>query len=179
LKRKLAITVVATIVLGVLAISVHSASQRWHRFYVAADNGDPYAETKMCFFYYEGEVYQKDYANAVKWCKRAADQGYAEAQFDIGHMYWYGEGVSKDVVQGYMWASLAARQNHQKAIHTIAALEKVMTSDQIAEAKRRAGEWTRLHFDDPNKMAAPSRSDRNPGSGTGEVEGAVSDTSSR
>ncbi|MDL1959246.1 MAG: hypothetical protein LWX01_06035 [Deltaproteobacteria bacterium] len=36
---------------------------------------------------------QQDYAEAVKWFRKAAEQGYADAQFFLGLMYAQGEGV--------------------------------------------------------------------------------------
>lgn len=56
-------------------------------------------------------------------------------------MYEKGLGVPADDVQAYMWATLAAAQNDPKATVRLSPLEKSMTPDQIAEAKRRVAEW--------------------------------------
>ena len=117
MKRKLAIAVIVTILVGLsyVTYSIYDTYQVWAKFYAAANHGDPRAETRVGFFYYKGDPFYRgdgfpqDYAKAMKWWRKAADQGYAEAQFDVGHMYWFGEGVSKDLVQSYMWATLRSK----------------------------------------------------------------------
>lgn len=110
-------------------------------FYAAANSGDAATQDSLGVYYYQGTLFPKDYAKAMKWWQRAADQGYAEAQFNIGHMYWFGEGVPKDPVQSYMWIALAAAQNYDRAVKSLPELEKSMPPEQIAEGKRRADEW--------------------------------------
>ncbi len=50
----------------------------------------------------------QDYAEAVRWYRRAAEQGYASAQFNLGLMYGNGQGVLQDYVQAHKWYNLAA-----------------------------------------------------------------------
>ncbi len=52
----------------------------------------------------------KDFAEAVKWFRKAADQGYAEAQFGLGSAYATGEGVPKDSTEAVKWFRKAADQ---------------------------------------------------------------------
>ena len=52
----------------------------------------------------------KDYAEAVKWYRKAAEQGDAEAQFNLGLMYADGEGVPKDYAEAVKWYRKAAEQ---------------------------------------------------------------------
>ena len=46
--------------------------------------------------YRNGEGVPQDYAQAVKWYRKAAEQGYANAQFNLGLMYTKVEGVPQD-----------------------------------------------------------------------------------
>jgi TPR repeat protein len=38
----------------------------------------------------------QDYAEAVKWFRKAADQGSANGQHNLGTMYQFGQGVRQD-----------------------------------------------------------------------------------
>ena len=91
--------------------------------------------------YENGNGVPQDYAEAVKWYRKAADQGYARAQNNLGVMYNRGQGVPQDYVMAHMWFNLAAALGDEKALKTRDALAKNMTSEQIAEAQRLAREW--------------------------------------
>ena len=91
--------------------------------------------------YESGQSVQRDYAEAVKWYRRASDQGSASAQWLLASMYEVGSGVPQDYVQAYMWCNLSAAQGFQLAKYRRAELERVMTPTQVAEAKKLAREW--------------------------------------
>lgn len=82
--------------------------------------------------------------NTFKNLRLHAEQGQAEAQFLLGEMYYRGEGVSRNYVEAHMWWSLAAQQGLDKASEKRGVVAQLMTSDQIAEAERRAREWKRV-----------------------------------
>ena len=46
-----------------------------------------------------GDGVEKNYAEALKWWRKAAEQGDAEAQFNLGGMYQRGEGAEKDYAE--------------------------------------------------------------------------------
>src|SRR5258707_14697617 len=56
---------------------------------VRAEQGDVKAEEKLASLYYHGRGVPQDYAEAVRWYRRAAEQGDATAQFNLGLMYYY------------------------------------------------------------------------------------------
>ena len=62
-----------------------------------------------------GEGVQKDYAEAVKWYRKAADQGHAGAQCNLGVCYRNGEGLDKNHVEAVNWFMKAAIQGHAAA----------------------------------------------------------------
>jgi TPR repeat protein len=100
------------------------------------------------FMYANGLGLPADPAIAAEWYGRAANQDNMLAQIRLGFMHRRGEGVAQDLVQAYLWAALAARQ--QSHVQTVAemlqgSLAAEMTSDQIAEAERLAGEWIETH----------------------------------
>ena len=53
----------------------------------------------------------KDYAEAVKWYRRAAEGNHALAQRSLGICYEGGQGVEKDCVEAVKWYRKAAQQN--------------------------------------------------------------------
>ena len=63
----------------------------------------------------------------------------------MGVMYYAGKGVTKDFVLAHMWFNLAASQatgdDRQISVKLRDAIEKEMTREQVAEAKRLAREW--------------------------------------
>ena len=54
----------------------------------------------------------QNYAEAVRWCRKAADQGYARAQHNLGYMYEKGYGVDQDYVEAARWYRKAADQGN-------------------------------------------------------------------
>jgi uncharacterized protein len=98
--------------------------------------------------YNEGRGVPVDYAEAVKWSRKAADQGNATGQYALGFMYANGRGVPRDYVQAHKWWTIAASANEEEsrdardnAIHGLADVAARMTPEQIAEAQKLAREW--------------------------------------
>ena len=66
-------------------------------------------------FYYGRNGCRREYAEAVKWYRKAAEQGHAQAQCDLGWMYDNGHGVPKDCTEAMKWFRKAAEQGHAVA----------------------------------------------------------------
>ena len=113
---------------------------------LAADQGDAGAQWNLGLSYATGLGIPQDDAEAVRWYRLAADQGNATAQYNLGLMYASGQGVPQDDVEAHMWLNLAAAQSsgedREKYVEVRDLTAKLMTADQIAEAQRRAREWT-------------------------------------
>jgi hypothetical protein len=82
----------------------------------------------------------------VKWFRKAAEQGIALAQYNLGIMYDRGQGVPRDYVQAHMWLNIAASsfppgKDRDKTVKNRDIVAKRMTSAQISEAQKLAGEW--------------------------------------
>jgi TPR repeat protein len=65
--------------------------------------------------YEHGWGVSQNYAEAMKWYRKAAEQGEATAQANLGFMYDRGQGVTEDVTQAAMWFSKAAEQGKAAA----------------------------------------------------------------
>ena len=96
--------------------------------------------------YRTGLGVRQDYAEAVKWYRKAAEQGDADAQNSLGVMYRKGRGVAQDYVRAYAWYDLAASnfppgKGFDKAVKNRDSVAKKMTPAQISEAEKLAREW--------------------------------------
>jgi TPR repeat protein len=81
-----------------------------------AEIGDAQSQFELGSAFFSGTLgVAKDYAEAVKWYRKAADQNYAEAQFGLGFCYHEGEGVTKDYAEAVKWYRKAAEQNYAEA----------------------------------------------------------------
>ena len=75
-----------------------------------AEQGVAEAQHNMGVMYHNGYGVRQDYAEAVKWFRRAAAQGYASAQYNLGVMYKNGRGVRQDDTEAVKWFRQAAAQ---------------------------------------------------------------------
>jgi TPR repeat protein len=120
------------------AYSVH-----WYR--QAAERGIAEAQSFLGLMYEEGKGVPRDHAEALRWFRKAAEQGYTNAQSMLGIMYYERQDATRDYVEAYTWMSLAASSasgdDRKRAAELLDRLATIMTSQQIAEAQRRAREW--------------------------------------
>ncbi len=112
---------------------------------MAAEHGFSDAQILLGIAYAIGRGVPQDYAEAVKWYRKAAEQGHAKAQTILGVMYRDDRGVPKDGVLAYMWFDLAATQGYEVAQKKRGLVAEAMTPNQIAEAQRLAREWMAQH----------------------------------
>lgn len=57
----------------------------------------------------------ENYAEALKWYRRAAEHGYVYAQYNLGLMYYSGQGMSCNYTEAVKWYRKAAEQGHVTA----------------------------------------------------------------
>jgi TPR repeat protein len=95
--------------------------------------------------YANGEGVTRDYAEAVKWYRKAANQGYARAQSNLGTMYSNGHGVPQDYLLAYMWFNVAASKlseaDRANAIKGSAQAARKLTPVELLRAEQMARDW--------------------------------------
>ena len=79
-----------------------------------------------------------NYAEAVKWYRKAAEQGYAKAQYNLGNRYANGEGVLQDTIAAHMWFNIAAIKGDAVAAKNRGVVAKNLSSSDIVKAQKRA-----------------------------------------
>jgi TPR repeat protein len=125
----------------------YTEAAKWFR--LAADQGDVDAQFYLGVMYSDGLGVPEDYAEGARWYRLAADQGEPQAQYNLGVYYSKAQlGGRPDFVSAYMWFNLAAAHfkpsdpRRNTAINSRELVEKQMTAEQLAEAQKRAREWT-------------------------------------
>ena len=76
-------------------------------------------------------------------CIAAAERGDVSACFDLGVAYSTGShGLECDLIEAHKWFNLAAVGGHDEAAPCRHDVAEEMTAREVAEAQRRAREWT-------------------------------------
>ncbi len=98
--------------------------------------------------YKNGRGVPQNYRKAVKWYRLSAEQGEAIAQYNLGVVYAKGKGGIQDYGQAHKWFNIAEANGHEMGRKNRGLIEKRMTSDQIAGAKKLARQWMEKHWKD-------------------------------
>ena len=124
-----------------------ATAARWYRR--AADGGVASAQYNLGIFYQFGKGVQQDSAEAARWLRMAAEQGHGRAQNNLSTFYFTGIGVPRDPVEAWKWLTLSAEdlkgKGREIALENRAVIEREMTPEQIADARRRVADWLRHH----------------------------------
>ena len=108
----------------------------------SAEQGNPVGQFYMGSMYLMGAGVTHDTAQGLKWLGISANQGNSDSQVLLGLVYLQGNGgVARDLVQADTWFHLAASRGDPLAPRQVEAIEKQMTSEEIAKAKASAGAW--------------------------------------
>jgi len=85
-----------------------------------AEAGITEAQFKLGYFYRNGKVTIKDFAEAASWYKKAAEKGHIKAQNYLAISLELGRGVEKNLQLASYWYRRAAEQNNLNAMHWMA-----------------------------------------------------------
>ena len=80
-----------------------------------AEKGDASAQNNLGIMYEEGQGVAQNYAEAVRWYRKAADQGHPLGQNSLGFMYEKGFGVAQNYSEAMRWYRKAADQGEPGA----------------------------------------------------------------
>ena len=112
----------------------------------AADQRLVPAMYRLAYMHDVGLGLASDVAAAASWYRLTAQQGHLESMIALGLSYSQGAGVPHDLTQAYSWGEVArlsseyccTPQLQEKIQRFLFDLQKQMTAEQIAEAKRMA-----------------------------------------
>ena len=91
-------------------------------------------------------IEKQDYATARKLVTPLARRGDRGAQRILGFMYMYEAGVPRDYAKAYLWWSLAAAQGDSKSGEYRDTVTKLLTAEQLTEAKKKVAECAKRKF---------------------------------
>ena len=111
----------------------YSVAMMWYR--KAAEQGHVKAQFNLGRMYDKGLGVEPATHMAIQWYRKAAEQGYVTAQFNLGLIYAKNQGEPVDLVQACKWFNLAATAHDETARIYMEEFEKVMSSEQIDNAR--------------------------------------------
>jgi TPR repeat protein len=127
-----------------VARDYQSAMQWWTK---AAEQGHVRAQNGLGVLYRDGDLGEPDAGRAAQWFRRAAENGYAFAMYSLALLYRDGEGVERDDIEAHKWFNLASALNFDpRSMFQRDLLARRMSSEEVAEAERRAQEWINAFF---------------------------------
>jgi two-component system, NarL family, nitrate/nitrite response regulator NarL len=85
----------------------------------------------------QGNGGSKDSHHELDFLKKSAEAGLPAAQLALAQMYLTRRSHPKDLVDAYMWYLVAT----ESAIHARGSISRMLTSEQLEEAKHRASVW--------------------------------------
>jgi hypothetical protein len=112
---------------------------------LAAERGNPGAQTRLGFMYENGFGVPQDYQLAAMWYHRAAEQGDPRAQHRLGILFNKGFGVRTNFIESYKWLNLAAARARTGERGHYARMRDAVASKlyypELAEGQLRASVW--------------------------------------
>ncbi len=82
----------------------------------------PKAQNMIGTMYANGEGVPQDYAEAMRWYRKAVEQGNAKAQTNLGIIYENGHGIPQNYAEAMRWYRKAAEQGHAQAQHKLGVM---------------------------------------------------------
>ncbi|MGD0815978.1 MAG: tetratricopeptide repeat-containing serine protease family protein [Verrucomicrobiota bacterium] len=84
-----------------------------------AEKGEAAAQSELGLMYDLGQGVAQNYAEAVKWLRKAAEQGHPRAQLLLGLHCQNGDGVRQDYAEAVKWLRKAADQGGAEAQYSL------------------------------------------------------------
>ena len=84
-----------------------------------AEKGEAAAQSELGLRYDLGQGVAQDYAEAVKWLRKAAEQGHPGAQLLLGLHCQNGDGIRQDYAEAVKWLRKAADQGGAEAQYNL------------------------------------------------------------
>lgn len=92
-------------------------------FSALAEKGNSIAQANLGFMYHRGQGVEQNYAEAIKWYRRAAERGRSWAQYNLAVIYHFGEAnTPADIAEAVKWYRLAAAQGDPDARFNLGGL---------------------------------------------------------
>ncbi|MCQ2288503.1 MAG: serine/threonine-protein kinase [Muribaculaceae bacterium] len=127
----------------------------------SADQGNPFGQCRLAWFYNNGEIVEKDsvkaeelYKAVLPLLRELAEKGNARAQCNLGYCFYYGNGVAKDYNEAVKWLRKAAEQGDATAQNNLGVFYH--EGEGMAKDYNEAVKWLRLAAEQGNARAQSS-----------------------
>jgi TPR repeat protein len=105
-----------------------------------AEKGDAKAQNELGAVFFLGKFgTATNYAEALRWWRKAAEQDYSHAQYNLGLAYANGQGLAKDEAEAAKWYRKAAEQNYAEAQYNLAVCFR--DGQGVAKDDAEAAKW--------------------------------------
>jgi len=118
------------------------SSSSGERVELAGDPAGGQRELEQGEKYFKGQGVSRDYAEALRWYRKAADLGNAAACGRIGVMYYTGDGVRQDYDEALRWLRKSAELGSPEAAGTVGWMYEHGTG--VRENYAEAAKWYRI-----------------------------------
>jgi uncharacterized protein len=112
---------------------------------ISSTYGHPAAFYGLGLMNINGQGFNRNAKQGLKWMAAAARKRYVPAEAFLGDAYWTGRLVPQDKVRGLMWYTLAKAsadaEDDSEIFDRYAQLHEAVTDDQRLEAEARAKVW--------------------------------------
>ena len=126
---------------GLRAYRAKDYATALREFRPAADRGNARAQYRLGQMYERGRGVSVNTQTALKWYGLAAQKGHAQSMRGLQRVYRK-MGTTEGYIEAHKWATLSLEKKPSEELaHWQGWLEKRLTYDDIAEAKKRADEW--------------------------------------
>lgn len=112
----------------------------WLRKAASADNSE--GQFRLGVAYHYGQGIAVDKSEAARWYKLAISKGHSMALNNLGVLYRDGAGVATDRTEAWALFDLAGKKGNDLGNANRGKLEPELTTEQLAEARRRQEKWT-------------------------------------
>ena len=104
---------------------------------------DPNAMFDLALRYYNGDGVERNYAEAFKWCRKAAYKGNTAAMYTLAVCYDVGIGVEKNPAEAVRWWQSAADRGDADAMYELGIYFAKKSSSDSDPNFLKAVEWLR------------------------------------
>src|ERR1700730_7963340 len=87
--------------------------------FTALNQSSDVAETDLGVMYDMGQGVPQNYAEALKWYRKAAEQSHADAEYNLTVIYRHGKGIQQNYPEALKWFQLAAEQGNADAQYNL------------------------------------------------------------
>ena len=120
--------------------------ERAYGYYLrAAELEHPVSQYNVGVMLKDGQGAKKNLDEALKWLSKSGRGGYGKAYFYLGDLYARGKGLKQDYALAYQYFWLARKLGWDVPKIRLEVLEKTLTPDNLAKAKKDAGEIYQTH----------------------------------